>query len=52
MVKYICFHNANELEVLKLWHNVISAERAFLSELKSATHTEDQTEHGKLTLEA
>ena len=50
MVKYICFDNANELEVLKLWQNVISAERAYLSESRSATHTEDQTELGKLTL--
>ena len=34
------------------WQNAKFVVKALLLVLKSATHTEDQTEHGKLTLEA
>ena len=40
-----------EIGGVRKWQNVISAARALLLVLRSATHTEDQTEPGSQMLE-
>ena len=49
IINLVFINGINNLGGAYIWQSVISAEKALLSELKSATHTEDPTELGNPT---